>query len=120
MTAGRWSRPLARLAAALWLAIAGAYTVLILSYLYAILTESVQPPLAEAVIQLLVYASIAGPGWFLVRALWTRPSWRVAIAAAVIGSLLFLLLAGTLMGIVALAAGLLPVVSMALGPPPFR
>jgi len=111
------SRPLARLAAALWVAIAAVYTVLMLGYLYALLTEYVRPPLAEALVQILVYASIAAPGWFLVRALWMRPSWRIAIAAAVIGILLFALLAGTLLGIVALAAGLLPLVSMALRPP---
>ncbi|HEX5040709.1 MAG TPA: hypothetical protein VFW95_11305 [Candidatus Limnocylindria bacterium] len=117
MTSGRLSRPLARLAAALWIAIAAVYTILLLGYLYALLTEYVRPPLAEAVIQLLVYASIAGPGWFLCRALWTRPSWRIAIASAVIGGLLFLLLVGTLLGIVALAAGLLPLLSMAVRAP---
>jgi len=115
MTPERLSRPLARVASVLWIPIAGIYTVFVVGYLAAMLDGSIHPPMAQAAVQLLVYASIAIPGWILVWALWTRPpSWRGAIASAVIGSLLFVLLAGTLFGILALGAGLLPVVSMAL------
>ena len=115
MTTGRLSRTLARVASVLWIPIAGIYTVFVVGYLAAMLDRSIQPPMAQAALQVLVYASIAIPGWFLVWALWTRPpSWRVAVASAVIGSLLFVLLAGTLFGILALGAGLLPLVSMAV------
>jgi hypothetical protein len=121
MISGRRSRLLARFASVLWIPIAAVYTVLILGYLYALLTGYVRPPLPEVIVQILVYASIAGPGWLLVWALWSRaPSWRIAITSAVIGGLLFLLLAGTLLAIVALAAGLLPLVSRAIRAEPIR
>jgi len=114
MTPGRLSRTLARVASILWIPIAGIYTVFVVGYLAAVLDGSLHPPMPEAALQLLVYASIAVPAWFLVWALWSRPSWRVAIASAVVGSLLFVLLAGTLFGILALGAGLLPLVSLAV------
>ena len=116
MTKGRVSRILARVASVLWIPIAGIYTVFVVGYLAAVLDGSIHPPMPEAALQLLVYSSIAVPGWFLVWALWSRPSWRAAIASAVIGSLLFVLLAGTVFGILALGAGLLPLVSLALRP----
>ena len=116
MTSGRLSRLLVRIAAALWIPIAAVYTALIVAYVYALATRLISPPMPEAALQLLVYASIAFPSWLLVWALWRRPSWRVAVTSAVIGVLLFILLAGTVFGIVALAAGLMPVIGMVTRP----
>ena len=104
MTSGRLSRLLVRIAAALWIPIAAVYTALIVAYVYALATRLISPPLPEAALQLLVWA------------LWRRPSWRVAVTSAVIGVLLFILLAGTVFGIVALAAGLMPVIGMVTRP----
>jgi len=116
MTSGRLSRLLVRIAAALWIPIAAVYTALIVAYIYALATRLISPPMPEAALQLLVYASIAFPSWLLVWALWRRPSWRIAVTSAVIGVLLFILLAGTVFGIVALAAGLMPVIGMVTRP----
>jgi hypothetical protein len=115
-TAGWLSRPLARVASVLWVPIAAIYTVFLAVYAYGVIAGVLTAPMPDTVIQLLVYASIAIPAWFLVWALWSRPSWRIAITSAVIGGLLFVLLAGTLFGVLALAAGLLPLVSMAIRP----
>ena len=116
MNPGRLSRPLARVASVLWIPISAIYTIFLFGYLYATLSGAISPTMPEPIVQLLVYLSIAVPGWFLVWALWTRPSWRIATTSAIVGSLLFLLLVGTLLGIVALAAGLLPLVGMAIRP----
>ena len=116
MTSGPLSRQLARLAAALWVPIAALYTFFIVAYVYGLATRLFSPPMAEVIAQLLSYLSIAVPAWFLVWALWSRSSWRVATIAAIVGGLLFVLLAGTLFGILALSAGLLPLVSMAIRP----
>jgi hypothetical protein len=118
VNAGRLSRQLARVASVLWLVPAVLWTAFAVQYVYGALTGEIHPAVGTAVAQVLVFASVAAPSWFLVWALWTRPRWPVAIFSAVGGVLLFVLLAGTLLGIVVLAAGLLPLIGMATRPQP--